>query len=69
MAVGSSGKPVQSGSRGDGQAEAFASRVGAHIHKGSGEATVGGPGCTEAPGASQQGSSGASPYGAGGDRA
>jgi hypothetical protein len=67
MAVGQSGKPVKSTPSGTPQA--FAGRVGKHVHKGSGEATVGGPGCTSAPGASQQGSSGSSPYGAGGDRA
>jgi hypothetical protein len=39
------------------------SAVGAAIHRGSPESTVGGPGCTTANGASLTGSSGSSPYG------
>ena len=66
MAVGDSGRPIK-GTVQFRQPEAFAARVGRHIHDGPPEATVGGPGCTDAPGASQQGASGSSPYGSGGD--
>lgn len=66
MAVGDSGRAVAS--RGEGSTPRdFSGRVGAHIHKGTPEATIGAPGATEAPGASREGSSGASPYGTGGD--
>jgi hypothetical protein len=68
MAVGQNGRPV-SNRAGDERPMAFAQRVGKHVHKGSPESTVGGPGCSTAPGANQQGSSGGgSPYGSGGDR-
>jgi hypothetical protein len=66
MAVGDSGRPV-SGTVQFRQPQEFASRVGKHIHKGDADSTVGGPGATSAPGASQQGASGQSPYGSGGD--
>lgn len=61
MAVGQSGKPVASRDPVR-KPSAFAARVGAHIHKGAPEATIGGPGCTTAPGASLAGSSPSSPY-------
>ena len=66
MAVGQSGRAVSNTVQYRKPSE-FASRVGAHIHKGSAEATAGGPGATSAPGASLQGSSGSSPYGGAGD--
>jgi hypothetical protein len=66
MSVGQAGRNVQTTA--NVKPMPFASRVGAHIHKGSPESTVGGPGVTTAPGASQSGSSGSSPYGSGGDR-
>jgi hypothetical protein len=68
MAIGDSGRAVVN-TTGDEKPADFASRVGAHVHRGTSESTVGGPGCTTAPGASQQGSSGSSPYGSGGDEA
>jgi len=37
--------------------------VGEAIHRGTPESTAGGPGATQAPGASLQGSSGSAPYG------
>ena len=68
MAIGDSGRAVRN-TTGDEKPKEFASRVGAHVHRGTPESTVGGPGCTMAPGASQSGSSGTSPYGGGGDEA
>jgi hypothetical protein len=67
MAVGQGGRAV--GSRGnEGRPSGSGAIIGKHIHKGSAESTQGGgPGCTSAPGASQQGSGGSSPYGRGGD--
>jgi hypothetical protein len=66
MAVGDSGRHVQTTALV--KPKPFAGKVGGHIHKGTPEATNGGPGTTTAPGASQQGSSGSSPYGgSGGD--
>jgi hypothetical protein len=67
MAVGQAGKHVQTTALI--KPGPFASRIGAHIHKGSPASTVGGPGVTKAPGASQQGASGSSPSGSGGDKA
>lgn len=61
MAVGEGGIAVSTGN--PYPAPKRNSAVGSQIHKGSPESTVGGPGCTQAPGASQQGSSGSSPYG------
>lgn len=66
MAVGQSGRAVNNTVQFRKPSD-FASRVGKHIHKGSGESTVGGPGATSAPGASREGSSGSSPYGGAGD--
>lgn len=66
MAVGEGGRPVQN-TTGDERPGAL--NIGKHIHRGSPESTVGGPGCTDAPGASLSGSSGSSPYGSGGDGA
>ena len=65
MAVGQNGRPVANSVPAHAP-KAFAARVGAHIHKGGATATVGGPGATQAPGASLQGSGGASPYGGSG---
>lgn len=39
------------------------SAVASHIHRGTPESTVGGPGATTAANASQEGASGSSPYG------
>ena len=66
MAIGDSGRPVQNTT---GDERPMAMDLGRHVHKGDAESTVGGPGCTEAPGASLSGSSGSSPYGSGGDGA
>ena len=64
MAVGNGGRPVRN-TTGDERPGPLS--ISQHIHKGSAESTVGGPGCTTAPGASLSGSSGSSPYGSGGD--
>ena len=66
MAIGDSGRAVRNSVPGCGPMDASA-RVGAHVHRGAPEDTVGGHGATQAPGASREGSSGSSPYGSGGD--
>lgn len=63
MAVGDNGRHVQTTA----MVRPGPMSLGHHMHRGSAESTVGGPGCTSAPGASQSGSSGSSPYGSGGD--
>lgn len=68
MAIGDSGRAVQNSVPNCGPVDA-SGRVGAHIHRGTPESTNGGPGATEAHGASLEGSTGGSVYGAGGDEA
>lgn len=64
MAVGQNGIAVPADSS-TGHPPTRNASVSTHIHKGSPESTVGGPGVTTAPGANQQGSAGGgSPYGA-----
>jgi hypothetical protein len=65
MAIGENGKAVKTTA--NVRPQEFASRLGAHVHKGSGESTVGGPGCTTSPDSSLAGADSSSPYGSGGD--
>lgn len=64
MAIGDSGRPVRNTT---GDERPIPMDLGRHVHKGTPESTIGGPGCTAAPGASLSGSGGGSPYGGGGD--
>jgi hypothetical protein len=64
MAVGESGTAIRTTTPVQGAGPVRNASVAAHIHRGTPESTVGGPGCTVAPGASQEGADSSSPYGA-----